>query len=59
MSSEIKKKIWLVSSAFGIMFAILSWIQESFQITTDYPYIKGFMSLIIGIMIYHFFKKSL
>tara|TARA_B100000902_G_scaffold208214_1_gene198236 strand:- start:5075 stop:5254 length:180 start_codon:yes stop_codon:yes gene_type:complete len=59
MSSEIKKKIWLVLSAFGIMFAILSWIQESFQITIDYQYIKGFIALIIGIIVYHFFKKSL
>mgnify|MGYP001165070102 FL=1 len=56
-----KKEIWLFISAFGIMFAVLSWLQEA-QIIPDantLGALKGFIALITGFLLYFFFRKSL
>ena len=56
-----KKEIWLFISAFGIMFAFLSWLQEA-QIIPDantLGALKGFIALITGFLLYFFFRKSI
>lgn len=58
---ETKKEIWLFISAFGIMFAILSWLQEA-NIIPDVltlGALKGFIALLSGLILYLIFKKSL
>tara|TARA_B100000963_G_scaffold8138_1_gene6373 strand:- start:296 stop:475 length:180 start_codon:yes stop_codon:yes gene_type:complete len=56
-----KKEIWLFISAFGIMFAVLSWLQEA-QIIPDsnkLGFLKGIFAIITGLFLYLFFRKSL
>ena len=56
-----KKEIWLFISAFGIMFAVLSWLQEA-QIIPDantLGALKGLFALITGLLLHLFFRKSL
>ncbi|PDH46832.1 MAG: hypothetical protein CND86_04500 [Bacteroidetes bacterium MED-G21] len=56
-----KKEIWLFISAFGIMFAVLSWLQEA-QIIPDantLGALKGLFAIITGFLLYLFFRKSL
>jgi len=56
-----KKQIWLFISAFGIMFAVLSWLQEA-QIIPDANILgasKGYIAIITGLLLYLFFRKSL
>ena len=56
-----KKEIWLFISAFGIMFAILSWLQEA-QIIPDankLGTLKGVFAVITGFLLFLFFRKSL
>ena len=48
----MKKIIWLYLSSFGIMFAILSWMQESDIIPYDIGWKKGFLAFIMGIILY-------
>ena len=58
---KLKKEIWLFISAFGIMFAVLSWMQES-QIIPDsntLGAIKGFISFLSGLLLYFVFRRSL
>ena len=59
MERNIKKEIWLLISGFGIMFAVLSWLQESSIMSTNLGYLKGVYALITGIILYLFFRKSL
>ena len=59
MEGNIKKEIWLLISGFGIMFAVLSWLQESSIMSTNLGYLKGVYALITGIILYLFFRKSL
>ena len=57
----MKKKIWLLLSAFGIMFAVLSWLQES-SIIPDVHGLgghKGLYALGTGLLLYLFFRKSI
>ena len=49
---NIKKEIWLLISGFGIMFAVLSWLQESQILVLEAGSIKGFLALITGILLY-------
>jgi len=51
----------LFISAFGIMFAVFSWLQESSLIPSSdqLSYLKGVYALITGFMLYIFFRKSL
>jgi len=53
------KFIWLYLSAFGIMFAILSWYQESNLLSKDLGAGKGFLALIIGTILYYFVGKKI
>ena len=58
---KLKKEIWLFISAFGIMFAILSWLQES-QIIPDsnsLGALKGYVAFFIGLLLYLVFRRSL
>jgi len=59
MERNIKKEIWLLISGFGIMFAVLSWLQESSIMSTNLGYLKGVYALITGIILYLIFRKSL
>ena len=44
---NIKKELWLFISAFGIMFAVLSWLQESNLILLNQTSsLKGFCALL-------------
>ena len=60
----MKKKlttIWLILSAFGIMFAVLSWIQESEIINPNIlsGYKKGFIALFSGLILYYGVAKKM
>ena len=46
------KTAWLLLSSFGIMFAILSWFQESNIISDDLGFYKGLIALILGIILF-------
>tara|TARA_B100000886_G_C20077212_1_gene348351 strand:- start:335 stop:520 length:186 start_codon:yes stop_codon:yes gene_type:complete len=61
MKEKIQKEIWLFISAFGIMFAVLSWMQESNIITNvvELGSLKGFFALITGFILYMCFRKNL
>ena len=59
MERNIKKEIWLLISGFGIMFAVLSWLQESSIMSTNLGYLKGIYALITGIILYLIFRKNL
>jgi len=61
MKNNVFKEIWLFISAFGIMFAFFSWLQESLIIpgVQDLGYLKGYFSLISGIFLYIIFRKKL
>ena len=57
----MKKEIWLFLSGFGIMFAILSWLQESNLIpnANSLGSEKGLYALISGFILYIYFRKNL
>jgi len=46
------KIIWLLLSSFGIMFAFLSWLQESNLIANDLGFYKGLFALILGLVLF-------
>ena len=59
----MKKKatiFWLILSSFGIMFAVLSWIQESQIISAVFfmGYKKGVWALLTGLILYNFVAKK-
>jgi len=53
------KFAWLYLSAFGIMFAILSWCQESGLFSKDIGSLKGFLALITGTFLYYFIGRKI
>lgn len=57
----MKKEIWLLLSGFGIMFAILSWLQESNIIPSveKLSELKGFYALLSGFILYLIFRKNI
>jgi hypothetical protein len=55
----VKKFIWLYLSAFGIMFAILSWCQESGLLSKDIGFGKGFLALLAGSALYYLVGKKI
>ena len=57
MKINFKKEIWLIISAFGNMFAILSWLQESDILSDEIGWLKGFYALISGIIAYLIIRK--
>ena len=46
--------IWLVASAFGIMFAVLSWLQESGLLppADELGFWKGLLAVLTGLVLY-------
>ena len=56
---NLKKEIWLLISGFGIMFAVLSWLQESLLLSKELGWLKGLYALITGIILYLAFRKNL
>ena len=48
----MRKTVWLYLSSFGIMFAVLSWLQESGIMPTDIGPLKGVAALIAGTILY-------
>lgn len=59
MKTNIKKQIWLLISGFGIMFAVLSWLQEASIMSSELGWTKGLYALITGIILFLSFRKSL
>ncbi|MBT3738344.1 MAG: hypothetical protein HOG33_04525 [Candidatus Marinimicrobia bacterium] len=55
----MRKIIWLYLSSFGIMFAILSWMQESHILSNDLGALKGFIALLSGTILYFAIPKYL
>ena len=56
---NLKKEIWLLISGFGIMFPVLSWLQESLLLSNELGWLKGIYALITGIILYLAFRKNL
>ena len=56
---KMRKIIWLYLSSFGIMFAILSWMQESHILSNDLGALKGFIALLSGTILYFVIPKYL
>lgn len=52
---------WLLISAFGIMFAVLSWLQESgiFAPKNEIGAWKGALALLCGIPLYWFVARNM
>ena len=46
------KELWLLLSGFGIMFAILSWLQDSGILFPEASATKGIIALITGAILY-------
>ncbi len=55
----MKKFIWLFLSSFGIMFAILSWFQESGLIDSDLGFKKGLLAVLFGLVLYLFLPSKI
>jgi len=57
----MKKKIWLILSSFGIMFAIFSWIQDSgiIQTVEILKWKKGLFAFLTGMFLYYFLAKDI
>ena len=54
----MKNIVWNYLSSFGIMFAILSWLQESELYFTDYGYKKGLLAAGMNEDLYIQFKPT-
>jgi hypothetical protein len=52
---------WLIISAFGIMFAVLSWLQESSIIppADEIGAWKGVLAVLSGILLYWFVARNM
>ncbi|MDC1037591.1 hypothetical protein OAR31_00805 [Candidatus Marinimicrobia bacterium] len=48
----MKKFIWLYLSSFGIMFAILSWTQDSGIFPAEPGWMKGALACACGAILY-------
>jgi len=56
---ETLKSSWLLLSSFEIMFAILSWLQESEFLSNDLGFYKGLIALILGIILFFLILNSM
>tara|TARA_Y100001938_G_C7731540_1_gene254870 strand:- start:63 stop:257 length:195 start_codon:yes stop_codon:yes gene_type:complete len=61
MNKKILTTIWLLLSAFGIMFAVLSWAQESNLIPSSEIIggFKGVLAILTGIPLYWYVAKNM
>ena len=50
----MKTKLWFIISCFGIMFAILSWVQEMGLLFTEPGWHKGAVAVLSGLILYFF-----
>lgn len=53
------KQLWLQLSGFGIMFAILSWMQEASILSKDLGGIKGVIAVFTGLILYYFVARNM
>ena len=53
------KELWLLLSGFGIMFAILSWLQDSGMIFPEANPTKGIFALVSGSILYLLIAKKM
>ena len=53
------KDIWLQLSGFGIMFAILSWLQEASLLSKELSGYKGLIALVTGLILYYFVARNM
>ena len=53
--------IWLVASAFGIMFAVLSWLQESGLLppADELGFWKGLLAVLTGLVLYWIVARNI
>jgi len=53
--NNITVHIWLISSSFGIIYALLSFMEELNllnNIRYNYPWVKGLISFFVGLLFY-------
>ena len=53
------KELWLLLSGFGIMFAILSWLQDSGVLFSQPNTTKGVVALVTGSTLYLLIAKKM
>jgi len=53
------KEIWLMLSGFGIMFAVLSWFQESGILSSEIGSYKGWAAVATGLVLYFLVGRRL
>ena len=53
--------VWLIASAFGIMFAVLSWMQESGALppADELGAWKGLLAVLTGLVLYWFVARNI
>ena len=53
--------IWLGASAFGIMFAVLSWLQESGLLppADELGFWKGLLAVLTGLVLYWIVARNI
>ena len=53
--------IWLVASAFGIMFAVLSWLQEPGLLppADELGFWKGLLAVLTGLVLYWIVARNI
>ena len=53
--------VWLIASAFGIMFAVLSWMQESGILppADEQGAWKGFLAVFTGLTLYWIVARTM
>jgi len=57
--SKMLKEIWLMLSGFGIMFAVLSWFQESGILSSEIGGYKGWAAVSTGLVLYFLIGRRL
>ena len=57
--SKILKEVWLMLSGFGIMFAVLSWFQESGILSSEIGSYKGWAAVATGLVLYFLVGRRL
>ena len=55
----MKKLTWLYPSSFGIMFALLSYTQESGFLPTEPKWVKGVLACLFGGLLYFILPREL
>lgn len=48
----MRKIFWNLLGAFGVMFALLSWLQESLGLVFPLPFLKGLIAVVSGMILY-------